>query len=272
MGREVGRPCHAGPRRCSTDARYGSCAAASLSTRRSATRTAGGAAWPGDAFVRFSPGGAPGVQFPSQVCSHAPGGRMSPSATPRLPFGCLSITGHFHRLVAALSLPLRGRDRIVRRLRLPGFSRCVIRPRRSVGRPILPWALVLIQGFGHNIMCISRPPGRGNRQPLRPASRAYPLMGLRRPVGADCRTRSPAQSACPDDIRASPALQRVAWLTPCQPDGVEPSDRLPVRGSAPSAGCSERLLRPPAAGHCPILAHDTGTAMRLLMALSSCRR
>jgi hypothetical protein len=29
MGREVGRPCHAGPRRCSTDARCGSCAAAS---------------------------------------------------------------------------------------------------------------------------------------------------------------------------------------------------------------------------------------------------
>jgi hypothetical protein len=128
-----------------------------LTSRRSATRTAGGAAWPGDAFVRFSPGGAPRVQFPSQVCSHAPGGRVSPSATPRLPFGCLSITGHFHRLVAALSLPLRGRDRIVRRLRLPGFSRCVIRPRRFVGRPILPWALVLIQGFGHNIMCISRP-------------------------------------------------------------------------------------------------------------------
>jgi len=164
MGREVGRPCHAGPRRCSTDARCGSCAAASyLAAFR--YPLAGGAAWPGDAFRallarRRSWGSAPFAGLlpragrPDVSIRHAPLAVAPPASRP------VVFTG---LITAVIAIP--SRDLIDVRHRLPGFSRCVIRPRQSVGWPILPWALVLIQGFGHDIVCISRHPSRESPAP-----------------------------------------------------------------------------------------------------------
>jgi len=164
MGREVGRPCHAGPRRCSTDARCGSCAAASLSTRRSATRLR--AARPGRAmlFVRFSPGGAPGVQDPSQACSHAPGSEMFPSAGPACRLARRRSPDRFHRADHGHHCHCRPRSD------QREASASGTRPERDpagdvLSLPILPWALFLHQGFGHDIMCISRHPSRESPAP-----------------------------------------------------------------------------------------------------------